>query len=577
MTGPVREHHYTMNSPTQKKDPVWVGVGVAFGPKTGGVQVAANLVGGLFTTFYFSFLDILPKTGVSFFEEIMVSIVLFCFLVVIGYSIYMAWFRDIRAYIRYRTVGESYSASLEAKVQKKVLNLPIVTSLISIFNWTLAATAVALINYFDFARNGITTEQYLYCIRLFTGVVIGGVVTSATIFFVMETYCRRYLHHFFPKGGMVHVKGVFRLNLKYRILITFVFASFIPITDMALMSYTKAEMMLVQDPQVVLDSLGRFISFALAADLFVAFLLSHLLSKVIVSPVMEMKHAMARLEKGDLNARVRVCDNNELGILGNNFNRMTRGIKDWYHMRQSLAMAREVQQGLLPSAPPEIEGLDIAGKIIYSDETGGDYYDYIQPIDPAAQKIGIAVGDVSEHGIPSAILMASTRAFIRQRAALEGDIATLLRDVNYQFTRDVEDSGRFMTLFFLSVEYGDNLLRWVRAGHDAAILYDPVEDRFEYLQGKGVALGINGDYPFSENVRAGFEKGQVIVLGTDGLWEATDSNDVMFGKERIETIVRESADQSARSINRRILSEVTAFSKTSVPEDDITLVVVKRV
>lgn len=560
----------------EKKESAWVEVGNAFGVKSGGVQVFANLIGALFTTFYFTFLELLPTPRFNIFEDMMTSVLLFCVLVVIGWSLYRRWHRDIYIYINARTAGEPCDKRLESRVQKKVLNIPFVTSLISLFNWTLAAATVTVLYYLADAGADMTAEQYLYGARLFFGVMIGGTITSATIFFVMENFCRKYMHHFFPKGGMVHIKGVFKLNLRYRIIITFVFASFIPIIDVSLMSYTKAEMMLGQDPQQVLESLGMFISFALFVDLSVAILLSHLLSKIIVHPVTEMKNAMARVEKGDLNARVKVCDNNELGVLGNNFNRMTEGLRDRYHIRQSLALAREVQQDLLPKAPPAVEELDIAGKIIYSDETGGDYYDYIHPIDPASDKIGIVVGDVSEHGIPSAILMASTRAFIRQRAALEGDIATLITDVNYQFTRDVEDSGRFMTLFFISIEYKANLLRWVRAGHDAAILYDPVADNFDMLKGKGVALGINGEYQFSENSQKGFEKGWIIVLATDGLWEAVDADGQMFGKDRIRQIIRETANQSARSINQHIVDAVQAFSRSKVPEDDITLVVIKR-
>ncbi|MCF6247811.1 MAG: serine/threonine-protein phosphatase [Desulfobacula sp.] len=95
-----------------------------------------------------------------------------------------------------------------------------------------------------------------------------------------------------------------------------------------------------------------------------------------------------------------------------------------------------------------------------------------------------------------------------------------------------------MTLFFLSVEYGENSLEWIRAGHDPAIIYDPVTDSFEELKGKGVALGIDSSFPYRGYKRKGFEEGQIVALSTDGLWEATNNKGEMFVKKRIQAIIK---------------------------------------
>ena len=98
-------------------------------------------------------------------------------------------------------------------------------------------------------------------------------------------------------------------------------------------------------------------------------------------------------------------------------------------------------------------------------------------IDEAAeQKIGVAIGDVSGHGISSALLMATVRSSLRQRASLPGNIAKIISDVNRQLVQDVEDSGQFMTMFFLALDTATRQLEWVRAGHDPAMLYDPGSD-----------------------------------------------------------------------------------------------------
>ena len=93
------------------------------------------------------------------------------------------------------------------------------------------------------------------------------------------------------------------------------------------------------------------------------------------------------------------------------------------------------------------------------------------------------------HGVQAALLMAAARAFFRQRAAMAGTAAQVVGDVNCQIYRDVEETGRFITVFYLQVDRDESLVRWVRAGHDPALIYDPLKDRFEELGGKGPAFG----------------------------------------------------------------------------------------
>ncbi len=121
-------------------------------------------------------------------------------------------------------------------------------------------------------------------------------------------------------------------------------------------------------------------------------------------------------------------------------------------MRQSLDLAMEVQQNLLPKGNLKLDGFDIAGKSIYCDETGGDYYDFIISGETKDRKIGVAIGDVSGHGIPSALLMATVRSSLRQRLSLPGSIDRIITDVNRQLVRDVEDTGQFMTMFYLDID-----------------------------------------------------------------------------------------------------------------------------
>ena len=134
--------------------------------------------------------------------------------------------------------------------------------------------------------------------------------------------------------------------------------------------------------------------------------------------------------------------------------------------------------------------------------------------------VGIVLGDVSGHGISSALLMATARGFLRQRSALPGSISEVISDINRQLARDVEASGSFMSMFFMVIDKTNKSLKWVRAGHDPAIFYDPNTDKITELKGAGMALGADDNWQYGENEKQNLANGQIIVLGTDGIWEA---------------------------------------------------------
>jgi serine phosphatase RsbU (regulator of sigma subunit) len=244
-------------------------------------------------------------------------------------------------------------------------------------------------------------------------------------------------------------------------------------------------------------------------------------------------------------------------------------------MLSALELAEEVQQNLLPKDVPDIKGLDIAAKSIYCNKTGGDFYDFLNVSQDADDKLCVVVGDVSGHGIAAGLLMATARALIRSRSAQPGDLSQIVTEVNRNLTLDVYETGRFTTLFYLMVNPLKQLLKWVRAGHDAALLYDPAKDRFENLYGSGLALGLDDTYPYEENEWKGLAKGQIIYIGTDGIWEAVNSEGKRFGKKPIKEIIRQNAAASANEILNAILTALNRFCQGLELEDDVTLVVVK--
>jgi len=250
-------------------------------------------------------------------------------------------------------------------------------------------------------------------------------------------------------------------------------------------------------------------------------------------------------------------------------------ITDMTEHKKALVLAGEVQKSLLPQHKPVVRGLDIAGRNLSCDEIGGDYFDFIWRQESGTGPFSVVVGDISGHGVDSALLMTTARAFLRMRASQPGTSSDIISAMNRHLAKDVLDTGRFMTLFYLSLDPDTKSIEWVRAGHDPALLYDPTRDAFEELKGGGIALGIVDDMEYLEHKRAGLTDGQIIAIGTDGIWESFNMQGEMFGKDRLRELIRSNAAQSAGAILNIVYDEVKQFSAGRKSEDDITLVIIK--
>jgi serine phosphatase RsbU (regulator of sigma subunit) len=243
-------------------------------------------------------------------------------------------------------------------------------------------------------------------------------------------------------------------------------------------------------------------------------------------------------------------------------------------VKKSLAYAGEVQQKLMPTAAPAVDGFDIAGQTVYCDETGGDYYDFIDGSELGHEILRIVVGDVSGHGISSALLMTTARAFLRERSRGQGGPASIACDVNKRIARDTEELGFFMTLFYAEIDCKAKRFRWVRAGHEPAILYDSNIGTFEDLNGHGLPLGVFDETSYEEMVIP-VKSGQIIFISTDGIKETGNAKGDMFGKERLKKILSDHAQKSASEIIAAVIHELEHFRYPLEREDDVTMVVIK--
>ncbi|MCP4339414.1 MAG: SpoIIE family protein phosphatase [Desulfobulbaceae bacterium] len=283
---------------------------------------------------------------------------------------------------------------------------------------------------------------------------------------------------------------------------------------------------------------------------------------------------LKRVRTGDLSTKVPIATYDEFGIIAEHTNHMIDGLRHRFKLISSLKMAEEVQQNLLPDHSPYLDNFDISGTSTYCDETGGDYYDYFLLPD---DKLGIVVADACGHGIGAAMLMTSVRAFLTSAVGDYQSPAQLLKDINNHITHDCSKSGRFTTMFFLEINSRTKNLKWVRAGHEPAVVFHADSQTISHLDGGGLVLGVDDSYEFKNSTGFSCQAGDIILIGTDGINETRNTDQEVFGHKRIEQIIRNHAQEPAKVIQKTIVKEVNAFRGDLAQEDDITLVVIKAI
>lgn len=294
-----------------------------------------------------------------------------------------------------------------------------------------------------------------------------------------------------------------------------------------------------------------------------------------VRPIVRLRDHVRKIGEGDLERKVDLTGARELADLSRDINLMTHGLLERARLQNSLHLAMEVQRALLPGGPPAVEGLDVAGFSKYCDETGGDYYDFLTITEAGQGQLGIALGDVMGHGIASALLMASARALLRSRSsAAPGPLSEHLAHVNAQLAKDVS-GGMFMTMLLMTIDGATRRLEWSTAGQHCGVLYDPASDAFTDLWGSGLPLGIVPDASYDDLSRDGVPPGSILLLTTDGLFEARNPQRAPFGWDRIRDRLRAHRDLPAQAITRAIYNDLLAFCADAPPEDDVTFIVVK--
>jgi len=248
---------------------------------------------------------------------------------------------------------------------------------------------------------------------------------------------------------------------------------------------------------------------------------------------------------------------------------------DEYHAKlkieQALAIARSIQLNFLPARPPEAAGLDVWGASHSCDETGGDYFDYF-PMEDGA--LGVAIADVTGHGIGPALLMATVRAALRVLIQTESSLERLLFRLNNLIRADVHD-GRFITLFLGVLDARQGVFRHVGAGHTPPVWFKAADGSTHLVTSGGPPLGILAGLQYRQGADLPLQPGDLLLFTTDGIIEADDPDGAQFGFDRLQAVVAESAAGTAREVGEAVMASVEGFTRGRPLRDDATLVAVK--
>lgn len=243
-------------------------------------------------------------------------------------------------------------------------------------------------------------------------------------------------------------------------------------------------------------------------------------------------------------------------------------------IEQEMTLAREIQQAMLPREVPSLPGYDVCGGSIPAYEVGGDYFDYVLTKD---NHWHFVIADVSGKGVPAALIMSIVRSLVHTYAEFESSPRTILNKTNRNLSGDIKPE-MFVTIASLDLDPVAHKIRVARAGHEPVIVRR-AGGAIEEMKPPGAALGMLESARFDhllEEAEYSIGHHETLLLYTDGVTEAQNSDKEEFGIERLEEVLREHGQLHARELYRKIIESVKAFVGRASQRDDITLLIVQR-
>jgi serine phosphatase RsbU (regulator of sigma subunit) len=311
----------------------------------------------------------------------------------------------------------------------------------------------------------------------------------------------------------------------------------------------------------------------------VGVLVALILVNVIVRPIKALEKGAEIIGHGDLDHRIEVKSNDEIGNLARSFNRMTEDLKgaqqsliEKEKMEQELETARKIQAVLLPKDDPKVDGLEIVSFYKSAKEVGGDYYDF-HPI--TDNLLGLVVADVSGKGVPGSLGMVMTRSILRSQIYL-ANAYQIISKTNSLLFKDIK-RGMFVTMFYVIIDLSKKVLNCSNAGHNPLIIAHQ-DGSVEMFNPSGLALGLDKGERFNAKLQAvniPLRPGDAFVIYTDGVTEAMNNSEEEFTEDRLAAVLGRNVNKNAKDLRDTIISELMAFTEGAPQHDDITLLTVK--
>lgn len=252
-------------------------------------------------------------------------------------------------------------------------------------------------------------------------------------------------------------------------------------------------------------------------------------------------------------------------------------------MKQELALAQRIQASFLPECCPNVPGWELASIWRSARQVSGDFYDFIplpssgRDHGPAGGRMGLVIADVADKGVPAALFMALSRTLVRTMAIDGRAPAAAIARANDLILADAR-SGLFVTLFYAIIQPESGELTYVNAGHMPPLVVRAADGTVDELRVPGIALGIltSSEFPDLREWKALLNPGDVLILYTDGVTDASDSEGQRFGQERLRQVVGANGHLSAEELAETIHQATESFCGGAAQFDDFTLVVAKR-
>lgn len=270
----------------------------------------------------------------------------------------------------------------------------------------------------------------------------------------------------------------------------------------------------------------------------------------------------------------------EIGVLAHFFNQVTKGfgkvshdIEDRDRMLSELNIASQLQRDILPLVNPFVKGLQIVAKTKPATELGGDSFNFVD----VEGKTYIYIGDVTGHGVAAGLIMTMVHSLINVFSGFSGSAYEIIVNVNKYIKKHVK-KAMFMTMVMLSWDHAQKKMTYVGAGHEHILVYRADSGICDAILSGGVALGMVPDNSKIVSEKTlDLNNGDIVVLYSDGIVEARNPADELFGLDRLKQLVIEYAPRySAEGINYHIAKDAVAYMGTAKQLDDMTLIVIKR-